>query len=59
MKDGPSDLEQDIANLNNKLTIESYTKDDPNVSKVTKDVAILRYKCDRQRCDADHGSGSL
>jgi hypothetical protein len=44
---GPSDLEQDIANLsNNKLTIESFTIDDPKVSKVTKDVAILRYKCD-------------
>ncbi|CAN5836977.1 hypothetical protein BH18ACI4_BH18ACI4_12070 [soil metagenome] len=44
---GPSNLELDIANLNNnKLTIESYTIDDPKVSMATKDVAILRYKCD-------------
>ena len=42
---GPSNLQQDIATID-KLTIESYTLDDPKVSKVTKDVAILRYKCD-------------
>ncbi len=44
---GSSNLAEDIANLNNhKLTIESYTIDNPKVSMVTKDVAILRYKCD-------------
>jgi hypothetical protein len=42
---GPSNLEQDIATID-KLTIESYTIDDPKVSMVTKGVAILRYKCD-------------
>lgn len=42
---GPSNLQQDIATID-KLTIESYTLDDPKVSKVTKDVVILRYKCD-------------
>ena len=42
---GASNLEQDIATID-KLTIESYTIDDPKVSWVTKDVAILRYKCD-------------
>ena len=42
---GPSNLQQDIATID-KLTIESYSLDDPKVSKVTKDVAILRYKCD-------------
>ncbi len=42
---GPSNLQQDIATID-KLTIESYTLDDPKVSKTTKDVAILRYKCD-------------
>ncbi len=42
---GPSSLQEDIANID-KLTIESYTLDDPKVSKVTKDVVILRYKCD-------------
>ncbi len=42
---GPSNLQQDIATID-KLTIESYTLDDPKVSKATKDVAILRYKCD-------------
>jgi hypothetical protein len=42
---GPSNLQQDIATID-KLTIESYTIDDPKVSKVTKDVVILRYKCD-------------
>jgi hypothetical protein len=42
---GPSNLQQDIDTIG-KLTIESYTLDDPKVSKPTKDVAILRYKCD-------------
>jgi len=42
---GPSNLEQDIATID-KLTIESYTIDDPKVSMAAKDVAILRYKCD-------------
>ena len=42
---GPSNLEQDIATID-KLTIESYTLDDPKVSKASNDVAILRYKCD-------------
>ncbi len=42
---GPSNLQQDIATID-KLTIESYTIDDPKVSMATKDVAILRYKCD-------------
>jgi hypothetical protein len=42
---GPSNLQQDIATIN-KLTIESYTLDDPKVSKPAKDVSILRYKSD-------------
>jgi len=42
---GPSNLQQDIATID-KLTIESYTIDDPKVSKPAKGVAILRYKCD-------------
>ena len=42
---GPSNLQQDIATID-KLTIESYTLDDPKVMKPTKDVAILRYKCE-------------
>ncbi|MGH9904665.1 MAG: nuclear transport factor 2 family protein [Pyrinomonadaceae bacterium] len=42
---GPTNLQEDIATID-KLTIESYTIDDPKVSQVTKDVAILRYKCD-------------
>lgn len=42
---GPSNIQNDIATID-KLTIESYTIDDPKVTKVTKDVAILRYKCD-------------
>jgi hypothetical protein len=41
---GPSNLKQDIDTID-KLTIESYTIDDPKVTWVTKDVAILRYKC--------------
>jgi hypothetical protein len=42
---GPSNLQQDIATIE-KLKIESYTIDDAKVMKPTKDVAILRYKCD-------------
>ena len=42
---GPSNLQQDIATID-KFTIESYTIDDPKVTMATKDVAILRYKCD-------------
>jgi hypothetical protein len=42
---GASNLEQDIATID-KLTIENYTLDDAKVSMVTKDVAILRYRCD-------------
>ena len=42
---GASNLKQDIATID-KLTIEAYTIDDPKVSWVTRDVAILRYKCD-------------
>ncbi len=41
---GPSNLKDDIATIA-KLNIESYSIDDPKVSWVTKDVAILRYKC--------------
>ena len=40
---GPSNLKMDIDTID-KLTIEAYTIDDPKVSWVTKDVAILRYK---------------
>jgi len=42
---GPSNLQQDIATID-KLNIESYTLDQAKVSAVTKEVAILRYKCD-------------
>lgn len=42
---GPSNLQQDIDTIA-KLTIESYSIDEPKVTWVTKDVAILRYKCD-------------
>jgi uncharacterized protein DUF4440 len=42
---GPSNLQQDIATID-KLTIENYSLDDPKVLKASKDVAILRYKCD-------------
>ena len=42
---GPSNLQQDIDTID-KLTIESYTIDEPKVTWVTKDVAILRYKAD-------------
>ena len=37
---GPSNLKMDIDTID-KLTIEAYTIDDPKVSWVTKDVAIL------------------
>jgi len=40
---GPSNLKMDIDTID-KLTIDAYTIDDPKVSWVTKDVAILRYK---------------
>jgi len=43
--EGPSNLQQDIANIE-KLTIESYTIDEPKVLMAAKDVAILHYKCD-------------
>jgi len=39
---GPSNLNR-ISILSQKLTIESYTLDDPKVTWATKDVAILRY----------------
>ena len=42
---GPSNLQQDIATID-KLNIESYTLDNPKLLRVSKDVAILRYKCD-------------
>lgn len=42
---GPSNLQQDIATID-KLTIESYSQEDPKVLRVSKDVTILRYKCD-------------
>jgi len=42
---GASNLQQDIATID-KLTIENYTLDDAKVSMVTKDVVILRYRCD-------------
>jgi hypothetical protein len=42
---GSSNLQQDIATIE-KLTIESYTLDEPKVTWATKDVAILRYRCD-------------
>jgi hypothetical protein len=42
---GASNLQQDIATID-KLTIENYSLDDPKDSMVTKDVAILRYRCD-------------
>jgi hypothetical protein len=43
-QEGPSTLQQDIATIE-KLNIESYTLDEPHVTWATKDVAILRYKC--------------
>jgi|SRR6266850_4523224 len=42
---GPSNLKDDIDTIN-KLTIDRYTIDDPKVTWVTKDVAILRYRAD-------------
>ena len=42
---GPSNLQQDIDTIA-KLTIDGFSIDDPKVTWVTKDVAILRYKCD-------------
>ena len=42
---GPSNLPQDVDTIA-KLTIESFSIDEPKVTWVTKDVAILRYKCD-------------
>jgi hypothetical protein len=41
---GPSNLKQDIDTIE-KLTIEAFSIDDPKVTWVTKDVAILNYKC--------------
>jgi hypothetical protein len=43
-QEGPSNLKQDIDTIQ-KLTIESYSIDEPKVTWVTKDVAILNYKC--------------
>jgi len=42
---GPSNLKQDLDTIG-KLNIENYTIDDPKVTWATKDVAILRYRCD-------------
>jgi hypothetical protein len=42
---GPSNLQQDIDTIA-KLTIEAFTIDEPKVTWLTKDVGILRYKCD-------------
>jgi len=42
---GYSNLQEDIRTIND-LKIEAYSIDEPTVTKVTKDVAILRYKCD-------------
>jgi len=42
---GPSNLQQDIATID-KLTIESYSQDDPKIIKAAKGVVILRYTCD-------------
>jgi hypothetical protein len=42
---GPTNLQQDIDTIA-KLTIEAFTIDEPKVSWATKDVAVLRYKCD-------------
>ena len=41
---GPSNLKQDVDTIQ-KLTIEAFSIDDPKVTWVTKDVAILTYKC--------------
>jgi hypothetical protein len=42
---GPSTLKEDLDTID-KLTIEAYTIDEPKVTWVNKDVAILRYKAD-------------
>jgi hypothetical protein len=42
---GSSNLKQDIDTIG-KLNIENYTIDDPKVIWATKEVGILRYKCD-------------
>src|ERR1044072_9349140 len=42
---GPSNINKNIETIS-KLNIENYTSDDPKVTWPTKDVAILRYKCD-------------
>jgi hypothetical protein len=41
---GPSNLQKDIETIQ-KLTIESYSLDEPKTTVVTKDVVILHYKC--------------
>jgi len=41
---GPSNLKQDIETIQ-KLTIEAFSIDEPKVTWVTKDVAILTYTC--------------
>ena len=43
-QEGPSNLQQDIDTIG-KLTIDAFTIDEPKVTWATKDVAILRYKC--------------
>lgn len=43
-QEGPSNLKQDIDTIQ-KLTIEAFSIDEPKVTWVTKDVAILTYKC--------------
>ena len=42
---GSSNLKQDLDTIG-KLNIENFSIDDPKVIWVTKDVGILRYKCD-------------
>ena len=41
---GPSNIKQDIDTIQ-KLTIDAFSIDEPKVTWVTKDVAILTYKC--------------
>jgi Domain of unknown function (DUF4440) len=41
---GPSTLKQDVDTIA-KLTIDSFSIDEPKVTWATKDVAVLRYKC--------------
>ena len=43
-QEGHSNLKQDIDTIK-KLSIEAFSIDDPKVTWVTKDVAILNYKC--------------